>query len=60
MRSFEVMVMANAIVEPDVAWKGMSLEWVVRIVLTMTTSPGLIVHGNFDRFTSKWSQRAKL
>ena len=33
------MVMANEIVEPDVTWKGISLEWVVRIVLTMTISP---------------------
>ena len=39
MRSFQAMVMANEIVEPDVTWKGISLEWVVRIVLTMTISP---------------------
>ena len=48
MRSFEAMVMANAIVDPDVTWKGISLEWVVRIVLTMTISPGMIVDGNLN------------
>ena len=48
MRSLEAMVMANAIVEPNVTWRGMTFEWVVSIVLTMTISPGSIVHGNLN------------
>ena len=40
--------MANASLEPNVTLKDMPFEWVVCIVLTMTISPGSIVHRNLN------------
>ena len=48
MRSFEAIVMENVILEPSETSKGITFEWVVCMVLTITISPAWIVHGNLN------------
>ena len=44
MRSFDAIVMENVMLEPSETSKGITFEWVVCMVFTITISPAWIVH----------------
>ena len=48
MRSFDAIVMENVMLEPIETSKGITFEWVVCIVFTITVSPEWIEHGNLN------------
>ena len=48
MRSFDAIVMENVMLEPSETSKGITFEWVVCMVFTITISPAWIVHGNLN------------